>query len=383
MVAPPSDSFIDRLQRSYVLAIEEFSTSQGDIWSWIDGLRKPIHDALIEGDRIFIRNMLADPITTDLFYGVDNLAASIDSVHAEDPNIDQAHSDGCKGSIVLLSNAIGALRWVPDDAEQYHWYRQKPFAEHDAPEVNTLLDRIEAIVGFPFDFPAPFRGERGCLTERGLSSFRAIAALYQAFRLKQELALAPSRRVLEIGPGMGRTAYYAHKTGAKYTTVDLPLGIVAQACFLGATLGPDALWLVGDMVTDAGRIRLLPSTRLKGLNERFDLVLNVDSLTEMGQLEIAAYADWIATHADTFLSINQEANEPRVPEVVRRHFPDAHYRRFPYWMRPGYAEEIIRLRDTHAKTSAGLGYNSVRTGLVSYLRTFVSGTSMKRVPTTR
>ncbi len=60
----------------------------------------------------------------------------------------------------------------------------------------------------------------------------------------------PDVRVLEIGAGLGRTAYYAWRAGIRhYTIVDVPLTAVAQADFLGRTLGPEALTLAGE---DAG-----------------------------------------------------------------------------------------------------------------------------------
>src|ERR1700740_810518 len=55
---------------------------------------------------------------------------------------------------------------------------------------------------------------------------RAQCATYQIKRL-QELNPA-TRTVVEIGPGMGRTAYHGHLAGMDYTTIDLPLGIVDQ-----------------------------------------------------------------------------------------------------------------------------------------------------------
>src|ERR1051326_6870668 len=102
---------------------------------------------------------------------------------------------------------------------------------------------------------------------------RARCAAYQIDRLRQ---IDPTvRTVIEIGPGMGRAAYHGHLAGLDYTTIDLPLGIVAQACFLGRALGPDALWFAGeDHVASDGRIKLLYAAP----SRRFDIVLNVDSI---------------------------------------------------------------------------------------------------------
>lgn len=162
--------------------------------------------------------------------------------------------------------------------------------------------------------------------------------------LSEIIRLRDRGTVLEIGPGLGRTAYYAFKMGiGDYTTVDLPLGIVAQACFLGATLGPDLLWMIGDNPSMApGRIRLLPSSRLDEIQQKFDIVLNVDLLTEKSSDVAAKYVTWIAKSADIFLSINHEANAFTTAELASAHLsPGAKTARSPYWMRQGYVEEIF------------------------------------------
>ena len=105
---------------------------------------------------------------------------------------------------------------------------------------------------------------------------RARCAAYQIDRVQQIDSTA--RTIVEIGPGMGRAAYHGHLAGLDYTTVDLPLGIVAQACFLGRALAPDALWFAGeDQIPQDGRIKLLYGTP----DRNFDMALNVDSITEM------------------------------------------------------------------------------------------------------
>ncbi len=54
-------------------------------------------------------------------------------------------------------------------------------------------------------------------------------------------------RALEIGGGLGHTAYYAWRSSVThYSTVDLPMTAVAQAGFLGRALGCDAISLFGE-----------------------------------------------------------------------------------------------------------------------------------------
>jgi hypothetical protein len=136
---------------------------------------------------------------------------------------------------------------------------------------------LSAALGFDIQFPNPFVGEVGIETSSGVASYRAIQALYQSHRLRQEMQGIKRQRVIEIGPGMGRTAFYARAAGiTDYTTVDLPLGVVSQACFLGAVLGSEGVWLIGDPPGLAsGRIRLLPNVPKYFENERFGVALNV------------------------------------------------------------------------------------------------------------
>lgn len=132
---------------------------------------------------------------------------------------------------------------------------------------------------------------------------RARIATYQITRL-QEL-IPGARRVVEIGPGMGRAAYYGFLAGLDYTTIDLPLGIVAQACFLGRAIGPGSLWFAGeDETSSVGKLRLLHSTP----DQRFDVALNVDSITEMPAAVAFAYFRWCGKHADCLFSINHNKN---------------------------------------------------------------------------
>jgi hypothetical protein len=239
-----------------------------------------------------------------------------------------------------VAEAIGCLRWFPPGSEQVLKYGP---GEDPSGDLEAVLAKVSKKIGFQLEFPNPFSGELGIETSRGIASYRAIHAIYQTRRILEELSGVNERSVLEIGPGMGRTAYYAAQAGLRnYATIDLPIGVVAQACFLGATLGPDAIWMVGDKsALGDGRIRLLPSTG-PFPSESFGLILNADSLPEMGAATMATYGAWIASHAETFLSINQEAHLTTVNDIGDRFFSAAAKTRTPYWLRPGYVEETFR-----------------------------------------
>src|SRR5262249_22032469 len=146
----------------------------------------------------------------------------------------------------------------------------------------------------------------------------------------------------EIGPGLGRTAFYCYQAGlTDFTTIDLPLGVVAQTFFLGNALGQDRIWLLGDDPEKvAGRVRLLPAGHPLG---RFDLVLNVDSLVEMPLMTIIEYLRLISKSEALFLSINHGIGGYTVEEVVKTFFPGSQANTKSYPMREGYAESCFRL----------------------------------------
>ena len=167
---------------------------------------------------------------------------------------------------------------------------------------------------------------------------RVRCAAYQIERLRQ---IDPTARtVVEIGPGMGRAAYYGHLAGLDYTTIDLPLGIVAQACFLGQALSPDALWFAGeDLIPQEGRIKLLYDAP----DRHFDMALNVDSITEMPVAVAFDYFYWAAGHTRCLFSINHCQNPFTVAQLAAFSAPSEILVKAPCSVWDGYVEEAFLL----------------------------------------
>jgi hypothetical protein len=116
----------------------------------------------------------------------------------------------------------------------------------------------------------------------------------------------------------------------------------AQGYFLGRTLGPEGITLFGE-TSQGHATRILPPSSLEGATETFDVVLNVDSFTEMSPETTDFYWRFCRSNADSLLSINHEINPHRVRELYMRD-PAVRATRFPYWMRRGYVEEHVRWR---------------------------------------
>jgi hypothetical protein len=314
--------------------------TSGAVWSMIFDQQNDVHQALIEGDKKRVASILANPGGTNLFYGVDDLCKKFLDVTPLDAALAEKDANLIRTELERLAQAVGAgLVWNPQGGSRFP-YKDRPAPTSD----DQLFAFLDAALGATVRFAAPFAGERGLRTSRGLISYRAVQAVYQAWLLRNLSTLTFSQRILEIGAGMGRTAYHARCAGLHdYTIVDLPMGNVAQAAFLTMALGADSVWMISDKETlQPGRIKLCPTSWIYGCAERFGVVLNVDSLTEMTKDEAMRYGRFVARSAEIFVSINHEANDFLVSQIV----PKERIRtvlRTPYAMRDGYVQEIYFL----------------------------------------
>lgn len=317
-----SRQMAQRLADAYIVAAELFTghgiTGHGtSFWADNDARNADVISALRSRDLDAITAIANDPNKYSLFWGIDGSAFSSGLYIAI-----------VGDSLLRLAEAVGAIPiWYPEA----HFGRRRPI------KVDDTLDAIERRIGLPVDFPNPFPNEMGIQTARGIASYRAFQSIYQAWRLQSLRQMINGSRVVEIGPGLGRTAYYAYRFGiTDYTTVDLPLGTIAQACFLCRALSEDAIALPGEKARP-GQIRLETPAWFSATDETFDIALNVDSMTEMAADVASAYTDRIIGSARVFISINHEINHFRVIDLpALKAFPS---QRFPYWLRKGYAEE--------------------------------------------
>jgi hypothetical protein len=332
---------VERIVTAYRRAASSFEWDSSSMWAgFFEHHHTRIHQALMAGDIDAVTRALRDPGSSNMFYGFDSLGPVSDP--AKDPYAPYT-SLLTLDRLIRFAEALGA---IPLDFPE-------GYLQH-APQTLTadeVIESIEAALGLELSFPAPFPGERGFSSRRGVVAVRALDALYQAWRVSR---LVGSRshpaRVVEIGGGLGRTALYARTFGlVDYTLVDLPITAVSSAYFLGRTLGPDSIVCFGEEVDDADRrIRLLPPEAFFATNAEYDLVLNVDSLPEVGRETARRYLAEIAARACLFLSINHEAGEFTVRDLLDEAGLTERTQRFPSWMRPGYVEELLTKPPTPA-----------------------------------
>jgi len=316
---------IHRLVASYRLRAE----SPTGAWSETVHRHADIHAAMSGNDHSRIQEILRNPATSDLMYGFENNARSLHRSR----RLEDIHEPGLTlDALICLAEAIAAR--PADNPESYMWRPPRT-------GIDEVLLQIEAVFGFKIPVPNPFPRECGCTSSRGVISYRVPQALYQAWRIWQLVVGIRRPRVLEIGGGLGRTALYAKQFGiTDYTIIDIPVSSLAQGNFLGRVLGEEYISLYGEAGVSPRQIKLLPPAAFLDSSDRYDVVLNVDSLTEIGIVAARQYCCAIRSKADVFLSINHEANNFTVAGLIKEAGVIAEYSRTPYWLRRGYIEEI-------------------------------------------
>lgn len=336
---------VQRVMKAYRVAIQSFKPSEGfwDVWHF--ALKKPIHEALAGDDIEAAAAVLRDPAANVFFWGFDAIASSPEGeIEPHELVLTRLNRQAdwrdlyalwlCD-TLVSFAEVVGARRAAYPEMEV-----DKTLANRgDQFDVNSVLDEIEHELGVELVFPNPFANERGLKSKRGIIGFRSIQSMYQAWRISQLANGNPHFKVLEIGAGLGRTAYFAHLFGVtNYTIVDVPLTNAAQGYFLGRVLGPQCVY-VGEEAGAQG-IRIIPNTAVASLDETFDLIVNVDSFTEMPEDVAQDYWTFAKKATRKVLSINHEFN----PHTVRELYGsdrDCKAVRYPYPMRRGYVEELI------------------------------------------
>ena len=330
---------VNRLTKSYRIATALHQGFGQSLWGIIfDAYQAPIHRIFMTEDLAASASVLRNPGSCDMFFGVDDLTASASASFPANPAAVSYYAAHCLDDLIRFAEVIGAIPL--DCPESYYLF---PIVVWTADEI---LQHIERRLGQKVYFPNPYPNEYGVMTSRGIASYRALQSLYQAWRIKQLLQGIENPRVLEIGAGIGRTAYYARMFGIRdYTIIDLPFSSICSGYFLGRTLGEAQIHLLGEpQIGKEQCIKILPpSTFLEG-NDSYDLIINADSLTEMDPDVARAYWRRIEKSTPIFLSINHEVNSFTVNELICQSTHTAQVERYLYWMRKGYVGEVVRFK---------------------------------------
>jgi len=189
-------ALVSRVQAAYAAACQTPISRDGGFWlNEFAALKQAEHQSLLAGTA---GPMLRDPARSHLFHGFDGLTSGSESDHKLSA---AATYDG----LLQLAAATGAGRLHYPEADE----------AGPLPDVETTLRALDATLGIPVTFPNPFPDECGLVTSRGIATFRCAQSLYQAWRITRLVSARAAPRIVEIGPGLGRTAYYAYQMGLR------------------------------------------------------------------------------------------------------------------------------------------------------------------------
>lgn len=321
---------VERVVKAYQLASKQHLGNS--MWQmFFDQYHKKIHEVFQSGQLDQATYVLRNPGANDLFSGIDYLRkADLPKFDSYEFSMNETLTSFDR--LIRLGEAIGAIK-LDNPVPPKYW------------DAQFVIDKLEKFLGFTLNFPNPYSDEVGVWTSRGVVSYRAPQALYQAWLIKNLVKDIPNPKILEIGAGLGRTAYYARMFGIEdYTIIDIPMTATASSYFLGRTLGEEQILLLGESCENPDkRIKILtPDSFIGQFDETYDLIINVDSLTEMDFSVAKAYVNTIEKTTSIFVSINHEVNPFTAREILIKSQFLKECTRNNYWMRSGYCEEIFK-----------------------------------------
>lgn len=297
-----------------------------------------IHLALLKNN-LSVKPLLQGITNTNLYYGVDNLAAEI---IINTPETSESGAIELLHCMDRLSEAF-MTRYLTNPEQHGTKGKNKPTESYE--DFERSLSNLEIFTSTKLVFPNPFPSEYGIQSSHGLVSYRAIQSLYQAIQVECIFTRYQlTGGVLEIGGGMGRTAHWLSLFDRHVSIVDLPLGLIGQALYLSQAIGEHALRLPYEPYSPEHKVTLMdPSAFLEDKNlVHHGLALNVDSFVEMNSKMVSSYLNVIHIKKMFLLSINHEVNDFTVGELIEVQNKFKLLYRSPYWMRAGYAEELYK-----------------------------------------
>jgi hypothetical protein len=321
------EQLFNRLVHSIKNALDFTSMSQ---WKDISNeYQSEVVECLQNEDFATVKSMLSDPISNNLMYGFDNLSKQLQSRFRLESRTESAMT---ADHFLALSEFLGVIKYQSTEGLNSP---KKFFID-----MNPLIDSVFAEV-FEEDISLPnfYPGETGISTAFGVASLRVPAAIYQAIQV-----VKLGKNICEIGPGLGRTAYFSNLLGArKYTLVDIPISSLCQGYFLLNSLPDVEFSMCSEDDIDKGIQLRLPDQFFKS-SEEYDVIINVDSLTEIGIDAAREYLKEIVGRAKFFFSINHEGNEFSIRELAGEFSDLKLVSRSRSWVRTGYVEELYEIK---------------------------------------
>jgi SAM-dependent methyltransferase len=328
----PTDAFLYRLCDLYARASAHYDQPDESMWGDIDQMKREIHHALAGRDIVELRKLVTRPSETDLYFGMDTLA-----------RYNMPHFNDAGGGLASIVEAqiVDTLTSLSEVSGARRFWNFESYPNREPFDANAILRALDDVLGITLKFPNPFPKEFGLVSDRGVIGHRVPTAIYHALKARELCLLIGGTSILEIGAGVGRTAFYAYSLGYRnYTIVDLPISLVGQAVYLSAALGEDSIWLDGELTDKSGKICLASPPTLLALPDSFDVILNIDSFTEMPLDQSKAYFRFAADRCKALYSMNHELNPHRTMDIASLAGVRTHPIRHASAFRRGYVEEL-------------------------------------------
>lgn len=245
-------------------------------------------------------------------------------------------------TLIMLDHALGINGIKNPEGYRNGIY---PHTSADKSSDTEILSNIEKAIGFKIHLPSFIGGLNETKTDYGIYSMRHLCYLWVAKRI---IDMLPERtcRIIEIGGGIGLLGYFLDKLGYyDYTVIDLAHQNAIQSYFLYKNLPERDIILskeTDDPYDDRYKksIKILHTSDFKNApSSRYDIMINMDGLTEFSINTAKAYAH--SNCAPLFFSINHEVNFFRVIQIVPP-IKKLVYRNL-FWLRKGYVEELYSI----------------------------------------
>lgn len=291
----------------------------------------PIDTVFKSGQIDQAAQILREPGSNNLFYGIDNLSYCL-LWWLNNERGAHGYATDCLDVLISFAELSGCIENNPDADNS------------SAPlSADQVIRAIKKKFGDQITFPNPYPNEQGLQSSYGVISERVPQALYQAWKIKELVKGIPNPRVLEIGAGVGRTAFYARQLGiADYTIVDLPITSLASGYFLARSIGENNILFSGETgLNMEQKIKMMTPQEYFTSSNKYDLIVNVDSLIEMDVNIALMYLNKIKQDSSMFLSINNELGAFSFNQLIWKIDNIKKVERLDYPIRDTYFEEVV------------------------------------------
>lgn len=288
---------------------------ENSVWSGIIERQSGVITALQERNLDYLHSTFRNLFSSTLTHGTaqgDDHYRSLSSNENMRKDVAQIYYD----KLITLMEMTGIVPMF--SPEEYYFVKRFDQYFQNSPEFY-----LEALMKkYNFDATAPkYSGNLfGLSTHYGLYNERDFMSLGVALSVREKFDNS-NITICEIGGGVGHLAYYLYRLGFKnITIVDLPTISLSQMYFLSTNIEQqDAVNLISP----------------KEFTGEYDLVINVDSMTEMSIDSASEYCDKMLLNTKNFISINHETNPFTVSSICKMKKTSRNI----FWLRKGYVTE--------------------------------------------